>query len=70
MSPPHCTSYTFFTIKNFLSFTDIIECPGACKDEKAVCTNIPGSYHCGCMAGYTGTGSNKSSCKGEFHRSV
>lgn len=38
---------------------DIDECTAntdTCDDTLATCTNIPGSFTCACIAGYTGDG--------------
>ena len=46
--------------------TDIDECQlglHSCHAQ-AQCVNVPSSYSCSCLQGYTGDG--KSSCNGEF----
>ena len=48
-----------------MCITDIDECAvnnGNCS-ESADCTNVPGSYICACITGYTGDGLN---CTGLF----
>ena len=57
------------TLFVFFYIPDIDECAvnrGNCS-ELANCTNIPGSYSCTCITGYTGDGFT---CTGEFQYSL
>ena len=53
-----------------LSYTDVNECQtgsNSCHSQSQ-CVNVPGSYSCKCLPGYTGEG--KSKCEGTYFQNL
>lgn len=66
-SSPHCSLSLSLLTDIDECFHGFVEC-----DDKAICVNLPGWYHCECRDGYHDNGlfsTNGESCIGELTRS-